>query len=204
MPDNSICMDTYREEFWAYYAELKEEYQEITVDWFEPCGTVYFSDAVHINPRGALKLCKEIKDRHPEDFSGPVLSERQKEGLNDYIRYERLPDQMCPWLENRDYILLRWDADGIFPVKEWKQEFADISVYYGDPSSDAKLQYVLTDDGEAIEIRCASMNDPVSWTRPEPGTFSMMVLDPERRIVHWRDYRWDGAQYVVCAERPVE
>ena len=204
MPDNSVCTDTYREEFRAYYAGLAEEYPEITVDWFDPCGTVYFSDAVHINPRGSLKLSEEIRNRYPEDFSGSDLSERQKEGLNDYIRYEKLPDQLRPWLENRDYILLCWDADGVFPTEEWEAELPCISACYGKPSADQELQYVLTDAEGAIEVRCERMEDPVFWTRPEPETFSMMVLDPDRRIVHWQDYRRDGEQYVVCADRMTE
>lgn len=116
-PDNTVFIDPYHDEFYAYYKNIKKEFPTVTLDWFPVYAHEYFADAWHLNNHGALAFSTELKKKYPDDFDGDEFSMDQVNGINDMIVNENKIEYLFQWTSGRDYTLIVSDGTGKFKLE---------------------------------------------------------------------------------------
>lgn len=201
LPDNQKFTESYKEEFQAYYEELKEDYPDITVDWIPTYKMEYFADRNHVNSHGALQFSKEMKARYPDDFT-EELSSTQIEALNDSIADENKVEQIIEWASGKDYTILFQDASGEFAslygellkkdsysVKELELKQAD--VYCASGINDGNEKKIEVQEKKGKILVKLKDQDVEKWKKGNDDILKIMVIDNyNNQIVCKKSFRY--------------
>lgn len=114
LPSNTVYADDYEDSFYSYYESLKNDYPDITVDWFNNYEKEYFADSNHMNSHGALRFSTELKALYPDDFGNAELSSKQVQAINDSIKAENKIEEILKWICRKNYTVVVCDKRGSF------------------------------------------------------------------------------------------
>lgn len=140
LPNITVYTDDYENSFYSYYESLKNDYPDITVDWFNNYEKECFADSVHMNSHGALRFSTELKALYPDDFGDAELSPKQVKAINDSIKAENKIEEILKWICGRDYTVVVCDKRASFQSIYNKEIAQELGVECLELSSVDSLQ----------------------------------------------------------------
>lgn len=213
--NNAVYSEQYKQQFWAYYDELREAYPQVTVDWFPDCEQRYYRDDHHMNSHGALRFCTELKNLYPEDFASGEPSQAQIAAINDSIKGENKVDAILKWVCGRDYTVILCDTGGAFApaygdhiqkdvgaygstLELFSLEQRDaLETYYisGLNSEDIPCDVRMTESGVDIQFGA----EPVqTWTAGPGNMLGVIVIDDSNdSVVCMKSFKWEADAYTL-------
>lgn len=109
LPNNSVFTEQYTKQFWEYHNKLKEDFPDITVDWFPVYQTSDFVDTHHMNTHGAFRFSRELKERYPGDFTNQEMTPKRIDAINDNIKNENRAEDLYLWAKLGKWEVIRKD-----------------------------------------------------------------------------------------------
>lgn len=207
--------DEYVKEFAGYYAALKEEFPEITVDWIKNYEWNMFADKSHLNSHGALQFSTELKSMHPEDFNSDIFSEGQIAATNDSIQEENKVEEILKWMGGHDYTAVICDLSGqlgtvynnvirpefgpLFPELGlfgpiWEDDMAKV-YYVSGLDHEKQLDIMPSADGMTVQVGGVLAAD---W-HGTPGMLGIVVVDNYNDcVVCTKSFRYVDNSFVLA------
>ena len=163
LTDCATFSSEYLREYESYYMDIKNQYENVTVDWISAYDISDFYDDHHMNSHGAFRLAADLKHMYSGDFSED-MSDKRVSALNDDI---------C--IENDFQWLFRWINQGDYSVSIWKDTDADGKKY--SLSDDMELLY---DEEGTLDLNTVKLNihgEEYLWSIDPNANVSVFVFD---------------------------
>ena len=202
----------YRVDLEEYYSELKNDYPDISMEWFEPYESECFADVSHLNSRGALQFSTELKGMYPKDFVSSKISPDQIMAINDEIITENKIEWILKWTAGRDYTMVIRDTSGMFPQiyedqikgKIWNggPELRPLDVIQ-EPSS--VFYYILGDEdgfeNQSMDLFRRDIGKKLveigTWGGKSEKRLDLLVIDNYNdTVVCQKTYRYTDKEYI--------
>lgn len=193
----------------TYFFDIANSYDNVTyLTGIEGMNRYDYSDAIHMNTRGALKFSKLMKTLYPEDFYGHEdedFSEKTLYGINDYLEIETQPDQLVERIQGTGYKVLfvsykpisEVEAEYRFPFTEGYGAVCEDKYMYADGSGSSGTIAAGTAGEYSCDAYCGESE--MHLMTNDSGLMSVCGSDPSKSFAFWGEW-WANELYAVILD----